>query len=353
MADQAFFKNTAPRTSGGGGGGGGADLEFQGLNAKHPKALYAGGGEVQYQNPEDRGGFFDYSPGYYQEVANRINPEGQGGGYNDATRHILASADMTRRFGEIPASLLGYGHEAWNYLEGKFNGRPQTNEDMQQDLHNNAVGRQIGKNATSFQDIVNQVPQALDVRPYQTESNKAMVRHPNEAKTPYKPFGAFAKGGVANMNEGGSPDFEGSYYMHPSVQRLVANGEIPAGDARWMSDYAGTKGSTTAEGKGAWKDQSEKMQNLVGRMERGEIPIPKHMQGPEGVRVGGNSSGLNPNGAGGIGGGGGRADVSRIGGNGGGGGSADIKHFMNPRNIAYQDGGNVNIDAMRLALMKG
>ena len=203
MADQAFFKNTSPKPSGGGGGGGGgagADLEFQGLNTRHPKAIYAGGGEVRYQNPEDRGGFFDYSPSYYQEVANRINPEGQGGGYNDATRHILASADMTRRFGEVPASLLGYGHEAWNYLEGKFNGRPQTNEDMQQDLHNNAVGRQIGKNASSFQDIVNQVPQALDVRPYQTESNKAMVRHPNEAKTPYKPFGAFQDGGDVNID---------------------------------------------------------------------------------------------------------------------------------------------------------
>jgi hypothetical protein len=163
----------------------------------------------------------------------------------------------------------------------------------------------------------------------------------------------YADGGRIRMGEGGAPDFEGSYYMHPSVQRLVASGEISHGDTRWMSDYASTKGSTTAEGKGAWKDQSERMQNLVGRMERGEIPIPKHMQGPEGVRVGGNSSGLNPNGAGGVGGGGGRADVPRGGSGGGGGGATDIKQFMNPRNIAYQDGGNVNIDAMRLALMKG
>jgi len=162
--------------------------------------LYESGGQVRYQNPEDKGGFFDYSPSYYQEVANKINPEGQSGGYNDATRHILASADMTRRFGEIPASVLGYGHEALNYLEGKFNNRPQTVEDMQQDLHNNAVGRQIGKNASSFQDIVNQVPQAIDVRPYQMENNKALVRNPNEVKTPYKPFGVFHDGGDVSID---------------------------------------------------------------------------------------------------------------------------------------------------------
>jgi hypothetical protein len=172
---------------------------------------------------------------------------------------------------------------------------------------------------------------------------------------------SYAKGGRVHMNDGGMPDFEGSYVMHPDVQRLVANGQIDPADARWMSDYAHTKGNTTKEGTGAWKDQSEKMQNFVGRMERGEIPIPEHMKGPEtGVRVGGNSAGLNPKGAGGIGGGGGRADVAitapRTSGGGGspgrGGPSADIKQIMNPRNISYADGGNVSLDAMRYELLR-
>ena len=166
-----------------------------------PPEGYKDGGAVKYENPEDKEGVLSYNPELYQRVADSVNKEGQSGGYNDAARHIIASADMTRRFGSIPAAVLGYGHELANYVENIGGKKPQTVEDMQQDLHNNAVGRQLGSNASSFQDIVNRTPETLDVRPYQMEDTKAMVRNPNEVKTPYKPFGLFKNGGSVNIDE--------------------------------------------------------------------------------------------------------------------------------------------------------
>ena len=84
--------------------------------------------------------------------------------------------------------------------------------------------------------------------------------------------------------------------IHPKVKAGIERGDIHPDDARWMSDYAHTEGNPQVEtGSGAYADQSEKMQNFIGRMERGEIPIPEHLKNK--IKVGGNSSGLNPKGA--------------------------------------------------------
>ena len=177
----------------------------------------AGGGQPpKIVNPEDtEWGAYTHTPGYYHDVADSINKEGQGGGPNDALRHILTAADYTRRANKIPVvgkyiadplvNVLGTGHEILNYLEGKFNKHPQTYEDLGQDLYNNKLGRQIGANATSFQDIVNQMPKVMDTRPYRMEEGKALLRNPDEAKKEFKPFGFFADGGAVHMQTGGQP----------------------------------------------------------------------------------------------------------------------------------------------------
>jgi hypothetical protein len=163
-------------------------------------------------NPEDLMGTFSYAPGYYGEVADNINPEGKTAGANDAIRHMLASGDIARRVnnpirnsglsritpGGIPlvsenvgpavAQGLGWGHEMMNYIQNIGGKKPQTNEDLAQDLHNNKVGAELGKNANSFQDLINKMPNATNVRPYQKEKGKALIRHSDETGTPYKPF---------------------------------------------------------------------------------------------------------------------------------------------------------------------
>jgi len=68
--------------------------------------------------------------------------------------------------------------------------------------------------------------------------------------------------------------------LHPDVQARVKEGMIAPADAQWMSDYAHTEGNPLVEtGTGAWKDQSERMQNFAQRMKNGEIATPEHFKG--------------------------------------------------------------------------
>jgi hypothetical protein len=137
----------------------------------------------------------------------------------------------------------------------------------------------------------------------------------------------YANGGRIRMSEGGTPDL--SMYA-PRIQELVRTGQIPLSDASWMNEYAKTKGDPRAEtSKGMHKDLSEKYQNFYDRIRSGEIPDP-YKPTP-------------------------KATTSTKGGSGGGGGGGMDTNLSRPyeRNLPYKDGGNVNIDAMRLALMKG
>jgi len=200
--------------------------------------VHLAGGGKPIPNPEDVQGMFSYAPGYYAEVADNIVPEGKSAGPNDAARHMLAAADLTRRIGNVPlvgkhiagpvVKGLGYGHEIENYLRGKLGDRPQTQEDIEQDLYNNALGIQLGQNAGSFQDIVNKIPGAVNVKPYRKEAGKAYIRNPQEAGTPYKPFGAFAQGGLVYLAQGGQPpkpdaDEGAAFIGYRPIQRQEKN----------------------------------------------------------------------------------------------------------------------------------
>jgi hypothetical protein len=88
------------------------------------------------------------------------------------------------------------------------------------------------------------------------------------------------------MSEGKLPDL--SMYT-PRIQELVKSGAIPYADAAWMNEYSKTKGDSRVEtGKGAFKDNSEKMQNFVNRMRSGEIPTPPQFK----ATVGGGGGGI-------------------------------------------------------------
>jgi len=91
-----------------------------------------------------------------------------------------------------------------------------------------------------------------------------------------KVMGVFGKGQkIPEMPEGVM--FQN---LHPTVQAKVKSGMIDPADAQWMSDYANTSGSDLVEtGTGAWKDQSERMQNFAQRMKSGEIATPEHFKG--------------------------------------------------------------------------
>jgi hypothetical protein len=85
-----------------------------------------------------------------------------------------------------------------------------------------------------------------------------------------KVMDVFGKGKIPQMPEG--VIFE---KLHPTVQAKVKQGMIEPRDAQWMSDYAYTPGNSQVEtGTGAWKDQSERMQNFAERIKKGEITNP-------------------------------------------------------------------------------
>jgi hypothetical protein len=66
----------------------------------------------------------------------------------DAYRHLLWSAELTRRFGEQRArEILGL-HEQAGDLKGN-----QTRDEEAMDLHNNEIGKSIGRFARNWQDV--------------------------------------------------------------------------------------------------------------------------------------------------------------------------------------------------------
>jgi hypothetical protein len=84
--------------------------------------------------------------------------------------------------------------------------------------------------------------------------------------------------GEQGMAEGKKPEHidetEDLSMYDPKIQQAVKSGRLDLADAAWMNDYYKTPGDSRLEtGKGAFKDQSQKMQNFVDRMKSGEIPV--------------------------------------------------------------------------------
>ena len=126
-----------------------------------------------------------------------------------------------------------------------------------------------------IEQIAPQVQQVAEAAPRGIESAPSNL-----------PTQTMAEGGIAKFADGGDVDL--SMYS-PRIQELVRNGMIPIEDAAWMNEYAKTPGDPRVEtGKGAFKDQSERMQNFVNRMRSGEIATPSQFKATVG---GGGGSG--------------------------------------------------------------
>lgn len=82
------------------------------------------------------------------------------GGTGDAYRHLLASAILTKRHGPDYAETIGNMHE-WPvpWIGAGFNPAP---EDTAMDLHNNALGRQLVKEAKSYKDVQRKAQANID-----------------------------------------------------------------------------------------------------------------------------------------------------------------------------------------------
>ena len=78
------------------------------------------------------------------------------GGYSDAFRHLLWTAEMARKFNPTVAKSISDWHENVT-LPGGILGTAhplQTEEEKQMDLYNNALGIEIGKKSKSYEDTI-------------------------------------------------------------------------------------------------------------------------------------------------------------------------------------------------------
>jgi hypothetical protein len=91
-----------------------------------------------------------------EDAAKATRLPGWQSGPADAFRHITASAEATRRYGAEMAELLG------NTVENVGNFRGQKPSERKMDIHNNEIGRRIGADAKSFEEIVARTKAAID-----------------------------------------------------------------------------------------------------------------------------------------------------------------------------------------------
>lgn len=151
---------------------------------------FADGGVVkmkdgsQARNTDDAG--YSTSLRMWGDAAYDIAPDDPVRGAGDAARHIIASGDMTRRYGRVPAAIAGYGHEFLNLIRGE-----QTVDDFLQDIRNNALGRDIGANAKSFEDVIAATKESLSgAKPYEKIPGKAYIMKTGKYMDSYKDGGS-------------------------------------------------------------------------------------------------------------------------------------------------------------------
>lgn len=97
----------------------------------------------------------------------------------DAMRHILLQAQLMKKYGEMPAEVVGWLHEN---MTG-----PQGEEEKAMDLANDAIGRRIGREAKDADEMIRMALEAI-------ESGEAAVLSPEELER------SFAEGGPVHYD---------------------------------------------------------------------------------------------------------------------------------------------------------
>lgn len=70
----------------------------------------------------------------------------------DALRHLLWQGELQQHYGDIPASLMGWGHEVLSSDSAAEN---------EMDAFNNELGRQLGAETASKEELVQKAIEAI------------------------------------------------------------------------------------------------------------------------------------------------------------------------------------------------
>jgi hypothetical protein len=95
------------------------------------------------------------------KIADGTGPPGHVSGPNDALRHIIGSAELTRNYGPLPAWAMLEFNELKASNSAPLGTKPQPAEDAAMDRHNNEIGIKIGRDAKSIEEIIERAKEAV------------------------------------------------------------------------------------------------------------------------------------------------------------------------------------------------
>jgi hypothetical protein len=117
----------------------------------------------------------------------------------DAARHMLASGMMAQKFGPTVAKIAGLAHEHGNApvkTIGYMLGIGKMPPDYEQDLHNNALGVQLAKEAKSQEDLESRIQAILNSATKQPTPGQPWIGRPNIPNQ----ISDYARGGKVSTN---------------------------------------------------------------------------------------------------------------------------------------------------------
>ena len=103
---------------------------------------------------------------YANEMADKYYPGEELDARGDALRHLLWQGTVAQEQGSIPAALSGYGHEAGLGM------LPPQDADTEMDLANNALGRELGAQTKTREELLNAAIEAVNAGRARTLSKR-------------------------------------------------------------------------------------------------------------------------------------------------------------------------------------
>jgi hypothetical protein len=169
------------------------DKDIAQLLGAPPAEGYAEGGAVKSD-------FFIDPSSYAQSRSKQMFPKQKNEWtQQDAARHMLASGMMAQKFGPTVAKIAGLAHEHGNApvkTIGYMLGIGKMPPDYDQDLHNNALGVQLAKDAASQEDLESRIQAILNSATKQPTPGKPWIGRPNIPAQ----MSDYAKGGRVSTN---------------------------------------------------------------------------------------------------------------------------------------------------------
>jgi hypothetical protein len=132
---------------------------------------------------------------------NQLGGAGESGGDTDALRHLLGAATLARRQGPSYAQTALNWHENPNIPVFLGGGHGQPEYDRTMDVHNNALGMQIGATAKSYDEALNMAMKLIKEKKVKLAEDRPP---PQEKPKAYDPIDEFINSNSNKLKQFGT-----------------------------------------------------------------------------------------------------------------------------------------------------